>query len=138
MKWWLTICFLISTLAYGQCSFEVVGSNTDSINVSANGKLELADFKIRNTKNHPVILKWELIQNTLSDSWDYSMCAYGQCQVGIPNSGNIKQIDAGKTGFVALHLFPQGVPGKGVVTFNLIDTANPSCVQAVTFQVNVK
>ena len=119
-------------------SFEIIGDTSMAVVLTIDQKLELAEMKIKNLTDKPVVLRWTRVKNTLKDDWDYSMCAFGKCQIGIPSGGILKKIAPGKTGFIAIHLFPKGVKGKGKVSFKLQDTANPQFQEEVEFLVEVQ
>jgi len=117
-------------------SFSVVGDSIVRLSINKNEKLELAEIKIANNTDGQLELKWSCLVNTLPSGWDYSMCAYGKCQVGIPEFGTLRSIGPGKTGFVAIHVLPKGIPGNGRVKFKLIDPINNANSEIVEFRVS--
>ena len=80
-------------------------------------------------------MNWERVENTLPIEWDYSMCAFGKCQIGIPTGGALKLISPGKPGFMAIHVFPKGIKGKGTVQFKLFDSRDESKFEVLEFHI---
>ena len=98
-------------------SFSVVGDSIVRLSINMNEKLELAEIKIANNTDGQLELKWS-------------------CQVGIPEFGTLRSIGPGKTGFVAIHVLPKGIPGNGRVKFKLIDPINNANSEIVEFRVS--
>jgi len=129
---------VISTAFAPKRTFKVIGTTTNTELISSDGKLEISQFRIKNLAKAPLIIKWNTLENSLLKQWDYSMCAYGECQIGIPKSKAMKKIEPGETGFIALHLFPRNTVGNGKVVFELSDSNNPENLQKVVFDITVK
>jgi hypothetical protein len=134
---WAIASLLFLSFSSGESSFKVVGDKSMKMVLSLNQKIELAEMKIQNLSDRPISLVWTRIDNTLKSGWDYSMCAYGKCQIGIPTTGVLSKILPGKTGFIAIHLFPKGVTGNGKVAFSLHDKYHPEFNEKVEFIVEV-
>ena len=118
-------------------SFKIIGKKRQNISIDVTDKLELAEIKFKNTTNHEISLCWNTKQLDFPDGWDFSMCAFGKCQVGIPKKGSLKSIAPGKNGFIAIHVFPKKIKGEGVVEFELFDSKNPQKSESVIFNVRV-
>ncbi|MBT5401987.1 MAG: hypothetical protein HOL28_00940 [Crocinitomicaceae bacterium] len=116
-------------------SFKILGNGVQNITIDRNGKLELAEIKFLNTTQTDLYLNWERVENTLPIEWDYSMCAFGKCQIGIPTGGALKLISPGKPGFMAIHVFPKGIKGKGTVQFKLFDSRDESKFEVLEFHI---
>jgi len=134
---WALAAILFLSFSSDESSFKVVGETSMKMVLSLDQKIELAEMKIQNLSERPISLVWERTDNTLKAGWDYSMCAYGKCQIGIPTTGVLNKILPGKTGFIAIHLFPKGVTGSGKVAFTLYDKYHPEFKENVEFAVEV-
>lgn len=132
----LVIC---SSLQYSNpTNFKIIGRPTINISISSEDKIELAEIKFKNTTSKDLLLNWKTTDLTFLKEWDYSMCAYGKCQVGIPKKGTLRKIPAGKTGFIAIHILPKGNKGSGLVKFDLYDPKNQNQRVRLRFNVEVK
>lgn len=77
--------------------------------------LSVTDIYQENTSNQPIILKWKLISNNLQPGWDFSLCDYQTCYVGIPDSGVMDTVPPGEKGFLGLNVNPLEIKGTGEV-----------------------
>jgi hypothetical protein len=133
----LFFSFSVSTVIAAKLPFEIVGGVTVKNHHLKNGEdLKISEFKIKNTSDHPLRLSWTRIENSLPEGWDYSMCAYGECQIGIPRGSALKTIAIGQTGFIALHVFPKKIKGEGSVQFQVKEVGKEGAVK-LTFNVKV-
>jgi hypothetical protein len=119
-------------------SFEVIGESVKTVVLDKKSKLELVEIKFLNTTSENLELKWTRLENTFPKEWDYSMCAFGRCQVGIPKGGTLRPVYPGKSGFLAIHVLPKGSKGAGTVRFKLIDPADERSAQILEFRVRVE
>lgn len=134
----LLIGLMLSALSDVPRSFEVIGESVKTVVLDNAGKLELIEIKFLNTTNNNLELKWTRLENTFPKQWDYSMCAFGKCQVGIPKGGVLRPVHPGKSGFLAIHVLPKGSKGEGVVKFRLFDPKDERNGQMLEFRVRVK
>ena len=134
----IAFLLLCSSLQYNNPkSFEIIGSATNNISINVKEKVELSEIRFKNTTNHDLILSWETTSMTFPKEWDFSMCAFGKCQVGIPKKGELRKISSGKIGFIAIHVFPRGKKGNGLVKFKLTDPISKKTSKELTFKVKV-
>lgn len=120
-------------------SFNIIGGNiidenvrTDTVQISK--RLDIAQFEMENITSKPIHLSIKRLQNSFPKEWDYSMCAYGQCQIGIPEYVTLKTIEPGAKGFVAIHVMPMKKKGIGIVQFEITDV-HSSQKEQITFNV---
>lgn len=132
------IGFTLLSLSNVPKSFEVIGESAKTIVLEENEKLEISEIKFKNTTEQNLSLKWTLVENSFPKEWDYSMCAFGKCQIGIPKGGTLRKLLPGKSGFMAIHVFPKGNKGQGVVTFKLEDPTHESASELLVFKVKVE
>jgi len=119
-------------------NFEVLGESVKTVVLDKKSKLELVEIKFLNTTSYNLELKWTRLENTFPKEWDYSMCAFGRCQVGIPEGGTLRPVYPGKSGFLAIHVLPKGSKGAGTVKFRLFDPADDRNAQILEFRVRVE
>ena len=111
MRWLFIISGLIGIISISlterQYNFKIIGGNERFDVIAVGGKLDISEFEIKNISDKSLQLNWRTVDNSLPSSWDYSMCAYGECQIGIPKGAKLKVIEPNKKGFIALHVFPK-------------------------------
>ena len=78
------IGFTLLSLSNVPKSFEVIGESAKTIVLEENEKLEISEIKFKNTTEQNLSLKWTLVENSFPKEWDYSMCAFGKCQIVSP------------------------------------------------------
>ena len=115
-------------------TFKVVGKALNNETFKKNGKLDKSEIFIKNISNHPIQIEWKNTKNTMPPNWDYSMCAYGRCHIGIPKTSSFKKMIApGEEGFIILHVFPKGASGSALVEFELFDIKQPAFKKKIKF-----
>lgn len=97
------------------------------------------DFQVNivNHKSTKLSMTWYLDTNSFLKAWDYSLCDFGNCFVGIPSGHQMDSISIGSSGFLKLNFSPQGIAGKGLVRMIIYETSNPSVKDTVLFSFNV-
>ena len=70
--------------------------------------------------------EWELVSNTFLQEWDYSLCDYGGCSIGIPPTGAMTPItladaQAGVIGWFKIQLTVSTFSGNGKVEIYVYD-----------------
>jgi hypothetical protein len=73
------------------------------------------DTYMNNLAAGQIKLKWELISSQIPSGWDYSICDYGTCYPGIPDSGQMSFVEVAGQGFLGLNLNPYALSGTAVV-----------------------
>lgn len=128
---------LTSASAQTEPTFRLIGDGTNTDLVSNNGKLDISKIKVENITNGPIYLEWKTVSNTFPKEWDCSMCQHGACQIGIPSGSEFKKLNADQQGFIAIHVLPRKIAGKGLVKFKLYDRKNPKYYKILSFEVEV-
>ena len=61
---------------------------TDSIHeiIYADSTISIFQIDLVNETTDSLNLTWKLIEEEVTEGWDYNLCALGQCYVGVPNS----------------------------------------------------
>ena len=128
----LFVLFLISFHVYSQ-SFKIKGEAIKTERVAKDGKLEISKINVVNTSDKPIYLEWKTVSNTFPKGWDCSMCQHGACQIGIPKGSVFKKLNPDQEGFIAIHVIPKNIPGKGKVKFKIYNRDNPKQYATLTF-----
>lgn len=134
---------ILSFLLLGSLTFLVQGQNfVYSPSTHVDGQITAQNFEFNITvgtpNNEAITYKWEKIENSLLGDWDYSLCDYDNCYVGIPENGTMKRISetdaqGGKKGFFKLAFLSTNTDGKGVVKVYVYDSADYNRGDTVTF-----
>jgi hypothetical protein len=130
--------FIFINLGPTTDGFTLVGSSKNEIVISTAEEVEKSEFTLENSSSEPINLAWRKKSNSLVAGWQYSVCAYGRCSIGIPDDGVFKTIQPGKTGFFALHLFPKEIVGNGKLEIEVFDPNYPEIAQLLVFDITVK
>lgn len=91
---------------------------------------------IYNLTSDSLDIHWDRISNTLPSGWDYSLCDFGTCYVGIPTKGDMKKMSTTDSAFMKLNISPMSIAGTGSVTFRLEAPTGSGQFDTVTFIVN--
>ena len=127
------------------CVIFVSFSNDTHFSISPNAKVvskaqadKINDFSafILNKTENDLTLHWRLLENTLVDGWDYSICNYGQCIIGIPQAGKMKTIKNKEKGFLNLHVNPFKIKGTGKVSFYIFEKGNEKSGDTLTYLIS--
>lgn len=89
-----------------------------------------------NISGAPLNLGWTLISNNLVAGWDYSLCDYNTCYVGLPASGTMATVPIGGQGFLGLNVDPTNISGTGTVRIYVYDVTDPNGGDTLTWIVN--
>ncbi|MDQ3190241.1 MAG: T9SS type A sorting domain-containing protein [Bacteroidota bacterium] len=133
---------IISTIAVCFFPFLLSAQNyTISPSATMNIDLQLDQYNgtqvsFLNNLNRTLNLEWELISNDLVNGWDYSLCDYGTCHVGIPNSGVMDPVAEGDSGFVKMNLTPYQVDGTGQIKLIVFETGSTATPDTIIFNYN--
>lgn len=87
---------------------------------------------ILNKTTDSLDIDWSLVSNNLVSGWDYSLCDFGTCYIGVPQKGTMKRMGISDTAFLKLNISPQQVLGTGSVTFKVSPTPNESYNVTIT------
>src|SRR5437773_2046098 len=107
------------------------------LNVSAPlNKIIIFDIFQQNVDKTPISLGWKRIEVNLPAAWDFSMCDFGTCYAGIPDTATMFPVDPDSSGFLGLNIIPNGQSGTGQVKCYVFDTRFPENGDTVTWNVS--
>lgn len=133
---YLAFIFLSATQIQAQnYSFSPTNKYVETLDINCG----YTDFQVNivNHKSTKLSMTWYLDTNSFLKAWDYSLCDFGNCFVGIPSGHQMDSISIGSSGFLKLNFSPQGIAGKGLVRMIIYETSNPSVKDTVLFSFNV-
>ncbi len=138
MKKYLYLAFIFLSATYIQAqsyTFSPSNKYVETLDINCG----YTDFQVDivNHKSTKLSMTWYLDTNTFLKAWDYSLCDFGNCFVGIPSGHQMDSISIGSSGFLKLNFSPQGIAGKGEVRMIIYETSNPSVKDTILFSFNV-
>jgi len=89
-----------------------------------------------------ITFNWTLISNTIPASWDYALCDYTNCHIGIPQSGVMSAISLnqaqnfGTVGFLKVNVTANLNYGNGKVVFYVYDSNNINRGDTISLTIN--
>jgi len=126
MKRLLLIFILSQSLNFVQAQDFVypIGQNL-VLDVQSPG-FEEYNIKITTQVPQAITFGWELVSNTLPLGWDYSLCDYTNCIVGLPSGSTMTPIslpesEAGVKAFLKLNVSTGQIYGQGKVEIYVFD-----------------
>ncbi len=129
---------LIATgaLCNGQ-NFGILPSQQVDCEISAT---EVNEFNIVFSTGTPeaITYSWELLENSIPLDWDYSLCDYTSCHIGIPESAIMTRISLdeatnGTQGFLKMNVLIAPSNGSYVARFYVYDSADRNRGDTVAF-----
>jgi hypothetical protein len=93
---------------------------------------------IINQLNTPIEMGWDLLSNTLPNTWDYLFLYNGSCcpASGMDPNGVLDSIPASGQGFLRLQLDPMFNSSTGTLKLWVYETNNPSFGDTVTYTID--
>lgn len=85
-----------------------------------------------------ITYSWEIIENTVPADWDYSLCDYTTCYIGIPANSEMKRITLeesknGQQGFLKFNVLTTESNGDYVAKFYVYDSMDHDRGDTVIF-----
>ena len=85
-----------------------------------------------------ITFRWELLENTVPSDWDYSLCDYTTCYIGIPDKSDMKRISLeeaqnGTKGFLKINVLTANSNGSYVMRYYVYDSADYDRGDTVSF-----
>ncbi|MDQ3071764.1 MAG: T9SS type A sorting domain-containing protein [Bacteroidota bacterium] len=126
--------FFVSQATFAQ-SFTLEPSDKVSkfLTIGEGGDLEI---KIHNNTQTDLVLEWEKLSNTFHSDWDYSLCDFGNCYIGIPDYAVSSPIPIDGYGFFKISIYLEETAGTGQVSILVYESGKRSEGDTLTFEVN--
>ncbi|MFT4678542.1 MAG: hypothetical protein ACJAV7_002759 [Flavobacteriales bacterium] len=101
---------------------------------------ETSDIDFSTLSPQEVTFKWELVSNTMPADWNFSLCDYNDCYIGVPNLGTmititLEESQNGMEGFFILNTMTGGVAGGGVIELYVYDSSDYTIGEYVSWTV---
>jgi hypothetical protein len=92
---------------------------------------------------HPAVddtlnLSWRLVGNTFPEDWVVSLCDYGECYTGVPNTGDMIPLPPDESAYLKVILNPYGTEGTGRLSFWVYETDTPDEYVTVHFDISTE
>tara|TARA_Y100000739_G_scaffold223083_1_gene225427 strand:- start:508 stop:1167 length:660 start_codon:yes stop_codon:yes gene_type:complete len=102
---------LLSVTTFGQFSI----TPTDSLygNVVADSTISIFQIDLINETADSLNLTWKLIEENVTEGWDYNLCDLGECYTGVPNSAEMQAFASGEAGYLKMLVNPLSIEGYG-------------------------
>jgi hypothetical protein len=131
---WAIICLILSTSVDGQFSV----TPTDSIfeTVAADSLISMFQIDLINETTDSLHITWKLIEEDVTEGWDYNLCDLGECYVGVPNSAEMQAFAPGEAGFLKMLVNPLSIEGYGFWHFWVYPTGDEDNFVNLYFSIN--
>jgi hypothetical protein len=131
---WAVICLILSASAFGQFSI----TPTDSIfeTVAADSIISMFQIDLINETTDSLNLTWKLIEEEVTEGWDYNLCDLGECYTGVPNSAEMQAFAPGEAGFLKMLVNPLSIEGYGFWHFWVYPTGDEDNFVNLYFSIN--
>lgn len=91
---------------------------------------------IENETSDPLQLSWRIVENTLPEEWETTLCDNNECYGILPNYGDMNPFGADEQAFIKLDINPHQYQAEGLIRFRIYPTANPSDYKIITFYIS--
>lgn len=96
------------------------------------------DILFSTTTPEAITFRWELLDNTVPADWDYSLCDYTTCYIGIPEKSDMKRISLeestnGTKGFLKINVLTANSNGSYIMRYYVYDSADRNRGDTVVF-----
>ncbi len=124
----------ISTISFAQ-SFVLTPTDTYEASIELNSYTNHQVFMVNQTGDE-LTLGWETINQDMPESWEITLCDFGGCHTGIPDSGTMLPIFDTISAYMRLTINPYDVSATGTAAFKVFDTKHPEQFEIVTFTIH--
>ena len=135
MKWpsLVLLSFLPSWLFCQDFSFSPGSDLTGEIDVDGYG---VHQIDIQNNTADTLWLTWRLVENTLPEEWDLSLCDNVLCYGVMPTSADMNPIEPDSAAWIRMTTYPNNVAGSGYLHFWIYKTGFPQDHVTMTFHLS--
>ena len=111
---------------------------TDSIHeiIYADSTISIFQIELVNETTDSLNLTWKLIEEEVTEGWDYNLCDLGECYVGVPNSAEMQAFTSGEAGFLKMLVNPLSIEGYGFWHFWVYPTGDEDNFINLYFSIN--
>ncbi|MFT7604742.1 MAG: hypothetical protein ACI8VT_002332 [Saprospiraceae bacterium] len=123
----LYILVVLATLSFSSKAQNFVYSTDQHIVETLTNPFTSHYIKFTTPSPEEITYKYEKISNSMPAEWDFSLCDYNSCYVGVPDLGTMTTITLVDSqnevgGFFNLTANSQGVSGEGTIVMYVFDS----------------
>ena len=105
------------------------------------GTAELEEYNIfqvylHNTSDEALNLSWRIVENTLPEEWNVTLCDNVNCYGILPQSADLDPIAAADSAIMKIDVNPELVAGQGILRFFINETGSPNPYKELIFDIN--
>lgn len=131
------ILFLSAGLTYAQ-NF-VYSTEMNVVDKYASQNFIAAEIYFSTPEPEDITFQFKVLQSTMPSNWNFSLCGYGTCYVGVPNAGEFqtitkKEMEEGKEAFFKLNVNPKSFD-SGYVQIYVYQKGNMSRGDTVSMKI---
>ena len=105
------------------------------------GTAELEEYNIfqvylHNDTDEAINLSWRIVENTLPEEWNVTLCDNVNCYGILPQSADLDPIAAADSAIMKIDVNPELVTGQGILRFFINETGSPNPYKELIFDIN--
>ncbi|HMQ46951.1 MAG TPA: hypothetical protein PKA00_05630 [Saprospiraceae bacterium] len=107
--------------------------------LTAQAQLEqynIFNIYIQNETSDSLQLTWRIVENTLPEAWETTLCDNNECYGILPAYGNMIPFSANEPAFIKLDINPHQHQAEGLIRFRIFPTDDPSDYEVITFYIS--
>lgn len=129
-----SVLMLLSLSA--QAQFFVMPTDSIHETIYADSTISIFQIDLVNQATDSLNLTWKLIEEEVTEGWDYNLCDLGECYVGVPNSAEMQAFGPGDAGFLKMLVNPLSIEGFGFWHFWVFPSNDPDNFVNLYFSIN--
>jgi hypothetical protein len=136
----------ILVVLLGMAFINVQGQNfsySPTAHVEGELSSDVTEFTVNIATDNPEAIgyAWKTVKNSLVFGWDFSLCDYNTCYIGIPTEGVMSPISkeeamAGTKGFFKITFLGTQTKGQGELSFYVYDENDENRGDTVSFKLS--
>ena len=129
------ILFCVMGLS-GLAQFSVTPIDSIYETIYADSTISIFQIDLINATSDSLSLSWKLIEENVTEGWDYNLCDLGECYTGVPNSAEMQTFGASEAGFLKMLVNPLAIEGYGFWHFWVYPTGDQDNYVNLYFSIN--
>lgn len=89
-----------------------------------------------NLSSDSLLLKWEIVENTIPTEWDYSYCDYTNCYSSNITDATMTKFGPSESGFIKVTLSATNAAANAIIRFKVYNNGFPENADTLTFIYN--
>lgn len=128
--------FLMLLSLSAQAQFFVTPTDSIHETIYADSTISIFQIDLVNETTDSLKLTWKLIEEEVTEGWNYNLCDLGECYVGVPNSAEMQAFGPGDAGFLKMLVNPLSIEGFGFWHFWVYPSNDPDNFMDLYFSIN--